>query len=283
MAKVKMTYTNINGNTIIMGPFAPFHLMDYSGFGLPENNISSEKVFGMDGEQKIHSSLSYRDLEIEVLVQGTSFEERESFKHDLMSAFNPKLSGTLKWEVLNTAYEIDVEVLKGFDPKYQKGTIQLRALDPYWRDVSNIDYTVQLGQTTNLFVWPLIITPEYEFATVDSGKEIEITNQGDVAIGMEINIKCVAEVVNPRFINLYSQEFFSFNHTFKAGDVIYINTNHGKKQVLVNGENGFSMRKLGSTFLQIDNQATNYFKLEADDGIENMIADMKYNPLLVGV
>lgn len=283
MSKVKLTYTNVNGKSIIMGPFAPFRLMDYSGFGLLENNITSEKIYGVDGEQKIHSSLSYRDLNLEVLVQGDSFEKKESFKHELMSVFNPKLSGMLKWESLNNAYEIDVEVLKGFDPKYQKGTLQLRALEPYWRDVTKLDYTVQLGQITNLFVWPLNITPSYEFAIVESGKEIEITNQGDVPIGMEINIKCVAQVVNPRFINLYSQEFFSFNHTFGAGDVIYINTNHGKKQVLVNGKNGFYLRKLGSTFLQIDNQATNYFKLEADSGIENMVADMKYCPLLSGV
>lgn len=281
--KVKMTYTNINGKTVIVGPFPPFRLMDYSGFGSLDNNITSVKVYGLDGEQKIDSSISYRDMELDILLQGSDFEEKQEIKRELMAAFNPKLSGTLRVDFSDKAYEIDVEVLKGFDPQYQRGTVQFRALDPFWRDVSKLDYTVQLGQTENLFEFPWIITPSFEFATVEMGKDVEIINQGDVVIGMEINIQCTAEVVNPRLVNIYSQEYFAFNHTFKAGDVIYINTNRGKKEVLVNGANGFFMRKLGTTFLQLDNQEKNYFKLEADDGIENMIADMKYNPILTGV
>ncbi len=49
------------------------------------------------------------------------------------------------------------------------------------------------------------------------------------------------------------------------------------------GENGFFKRKLGSTFMQISNLETNYFILQADSGIENMVATMKYYPLLTGV
>lgn len=53
--------------------------------------------------------------------------------------------------------------------------------------------------------------------------------------------------------------------------------------MLINGENGFFKRKLGSTFMQISNLETNYFILQADSGIENMVATMKYYPLLTGV
>ena len=280
---LKITYTNANGKSIILGAFAPFRLMNYSGFGLPENEITSEKVYGMDGELKIHSSLSYRDLQTDVLIQGKDFEEKQKYKRNLMAVLNPKLLGTLRIDILEKAYEIDVEIIKGFDPQYEKGAVQYRALDPFWRDISLLDYTVQLGEMTNLFEFPLNITDKFEFATITSGKEVEITNTGDVPIGLILNITCTAEVVNPKFLNLYTQEFFAFNHTFTAGDTIFVNTNHGKKQVLINGENGFFMRKLGSTFIQLDNLQTNYFILQADDGVENMLATMKYSPLLTGV
>lgn len=285
----KITYTNENGGMVIMTKERPFFLLDKTGFGAVNNTINSEKMYSMDGEHENDDSLDSRTPTITLLVYGKNSKEDNKLQRTLLDVFNPKLKGTLTYESFGKTYEIDVRITKGWDSEFDEkshtnqGTLTFFAANPLWRDVSSDSYAVQMGQTTNLFSFPLAITNDFKFATVDVGKEVAVTNPGHVAVGLELNITCTAEVVNPRLYNPYTEEYFAFNNKFKGGDTIYLNTNEGKKQVLINGENGFFKRKLGSTFMQISNLETNYFILQADSGIENMVANMKYYPLLTGV
>lgn len=285
----KITYTNENGGMVIITRAKPFFLISKTGFGAVNNTVTSEKMYGMDGEHINDDSLDPRDLSINLLVYGKNAKDDNTLQRNLLEVFNPKIKGVLTYESFGKTYELDVKVTKGWDSEFDEkshtnqGTISFFAADPLWRDISSDSFTIQLGQTKNLFGFPLSITDDFKFAVVEVGKEVAVTNPGHVSVGLELNIECTAEVVNPRLYNPYTEEYFAFNFTFKGGDKIYLNTNKGKKQVLINGENGFFKRKLGSTFMQISNLETNYFILEADDGIENMVATMKYYPLLTGV
>ncbi|MFC4652630.1 phage tail domain-containing protein [Lactococcus nasutitermitis] len=285
----KITYTNANGDMIIFSFSPPFVLLGKSGFAGISNDIVSEKIYGQAGELKNSSQLAVRELEIDAMIYGQTLQDENDYRRSLIKAINPLLTGTLRYELFGKTYAIDVEVVQGWESDYQQsshtaqGSVKFKALYPLWRDISEENYTVQLGQTNNQLTFPLMITDDFIFASVDVGKEVQITNGGDIPIGFELTIDCTAEVVNPKLLNIYTQEFFAFNHTFSGGDNIFINTNRGKKQVLVNGENGFFLRKLGSTFLQIDNLENNYFILQADKGVENMVASLKYHPQLVGV
>lgn len=285
----KITYANENGEMIIVTRSRPYFLISKTGFGAATNVVGGEKMHGMDGEFETTSSLDPRPLSIEFLAYGATTVENIELQRTILRVFNPKLKGTLTYESFGKTYQIDVRVTKGWDGDFDErthtiqGSISFIAFQPLWRGVSSESYTVQLGETKNLLTFPLEISDGFKFATVDSGKEIAIKNPGHVAVGLELNIECTAAVQNPKLYNPYTQEYFAFNHTFKGGDKIYLNTNEGKKEVLINGDNGFFRRKLGSTFLQISNLETNYFILQADSGVENMVATMTYYPLLTGV
>lgn len=281
--KLSVTYTNSKGDSIIFGSFAPFRLLDYTGFGSVENDITSEKVYGLDGEQEISSTLAVREIELTVLVQPHGFVEQRTLVRNLMRIMNPKLPGTLTYQVLDSQYVIDVKIVKGFDPSYTKGVIQFKALSPFWRDVSNLHQTISLGESSNMFKFPLQIIPDFVFAKVVAGNITTIENLGEAAIGFETSITCTGIVINPKLINVYTEEFFGFNAEFGIGDTIYINTNRGEKQALYNGDNAMKLRIAGSTFLQLDNEVTNYFILQAASGVENMRAEIKYEPLVNGV
>nr|DAT47488.1 MAG TPA: tail protein [Caudoviricetes sp.] len=281
--QVQVTYTNIKGESLILGKFPPFRLLNYSGFGALENDIKSEKMYAVDGERKISSSLEVRDIELEILLQAKDFEEERLLKKTLISTMNPKLTGTIEYKVLNEVYEVDVEIVKGFNPSYKKDTVQFKALDPFWKDTSTLENTVSLGQTINMFNFPFEIIPEFQFASIESGKVVEINNPGHAPVGFELLIECTGKVVNPSLLNIYTEKHFTFKHTFEFSDRIYINTKRGQKKVLVNDENGMSLRKLPATFLQLDNETTNYLILQAESGVENMKAEIKFYPVLVGV
>ena len=285
----KITYINENGGTVIFQAKKPYVLIEKTGFGGSANTVTSQKMHNTDGEIEDDEVLPPRQLSISALVYGKNSVEDNQFRRNLLSVFNPKLSGTLIYESFGKTYEIDVKITEGWNDVFDKsshiwqGSVSFIALFPLWRDISSEAYTVQLGQTINMFSFPLAITDDFKFATVEAGKEVAVINPGHVSVGMELNIECTAEVANPRLYNPYTQEWFAFNWTFSGGDLIYINTNEKKRRVLINGENGFFRRKLGSKFLQISNLETNYFILEADQGVENMIAEMKYFPLFTGV
>lgn len=287
--KEKITYLNSSGGMIIFERVPPYVLLEKTGFGGIANQITSEKLFDYDGEVEQNSSLETRSLGIKALVYGESRAEDVKLRRNLLSVFNPKLRGKLTYESYGKTYEIEVSITNGWEENYDErsgtyqGSVSFKALSPLWKDVSSDSYIVQLGQTVNLLTFPLKITDNFEFARTESGREVEVINPGHIPIGMEVDIECTAEVINPKIYNLYTEEYFAFNATFKGGDQIYLNTNKGEKQVLINGENGFFKRKLGSTFLQISHLETNYFVLQAERGVENMIATMKYHPLLTGV
>lgn len=285
----KITYINEIGDMVIFESKKPYVLLEKKGFGGSSNTITSQKVYGIDGEIEVEESLPPRTLSISAVISGKNSIEDNKLRKNLLKTFNPKLSGTIVYESYGKTYEIDVKIVEGWGDEIDsashlwKGSVSFLALYPLWRDTSGSSYTVQLGQIISEFSFPLSITDNFKFATVEAGKEVEVINPGHVSVGMELSIECIAEVVNPRIYNPYTQEWFAFNCTFSGKDTIYLNTNENKKQVLINGENGFFKRKLGSKFLQISNLETNYFILEAEKGVENMIAEMKYSPLFTGV
>jgi len=285
----KITYTNENDEKVIFELKKPYILLEKSGFGGIENKISSERLYGMDGEYEYDTSLPPRPLSVKSLIYGDTAKHENELRKNIMRVTNPKLRGKITYELFDSTYEIDVRVSKSWDDAYHEnphmlqGEVEFIALNPYWRDISSESYTVMLGQTINYFSFPLAITDNFKFAEIDSGREVEVLNPGDVTVGIEFNISCTASVKNPRILNMYTQESFGFNATFSTGDHIYVNTNKGKKQVLINNENGYSKKKAGSVFLQLENHNTNYFILQADEGVENMVAEMKFYPLLAGV
>ncbi|MFK5292696.1 hypothetical protein ACI3PH_19915, partial [Lactococcus lactis] len=66
----KITYTNENGEMVIITKERPFFLLSKTGFGAVNNTINSEKMYGMDGEHENNEALDPRTLMITLLVYG---------------------------------------------------------------------------------------------------------------------------------------------------------------------------------------------------------------------
>ncbi|QDK71454.1 phage tail domain-containing protein [Lactococcus protaetiae] len=295
LPNVEISYKNTLNQEIKMDRFGPFYLQSYEGFGSPDNEINSQKIFGRTGQRKTSSSLTYRDMTIGLAIKEATYESLKSKEHQVMAIINPELAGTLFIRVSENLYSIDAELLKGYEgskdssSSTSSSTLQFRALDPEWRDENVRNKSIPLSSNDNKMKFPLAITTDFAFATIAPGQIVKILNKGDFAVGFELTIQCNAEVKNPRIYNVITQEFFGWNGTFDAGTVIFLSTIHGEKKTWYQDDtdpeatNAMGIRMSGSSFFALDNIEPNNLVIQADVGEENILATISYTPLVIGV
>lgn len=291
-------YTNCDGQTLTFQKGQSFSLRSKSGFETTETKVKEEEVYGTDGAMLISKKLSVRDMtisgEIVPLTTTHDHEELLTLRKNLISIMNPKLSGTITY--FNDIGEYSIDVIPIFAPSFNEVNktyklpflINLRALDPYWTDKSEIDAEIPMAREENLFEFPLEITNDFEFSRLIAGDVIEIQNNGDVAVGAVLTINVNGILVNPRLYNVITQEYFALNGTFTTGTKIRISTLRGKKRVEEDTGDGqgyrniMTKRKVESTFLQIE-RGINYLQLQADEGVEFTTSYIRFEPKILGV
>jgi hypothetical protein len=290
---VEFIYQNSQGQQILMGRFAPFYVLDYEGFGSPQNSITSQQIVGMSGERKTNSHVTYRDLSFDLRVFGNSFEDLKTKEHYIMQVMNPQLAGTMYIMINENVYSIDCEPLTGYEPGQErsgftsKATVQFRALSPMFKDKSNANQLIYLSSVNKLLEFPLNIIPNFEFATMIPGQITTINNDGDFPVGFELEIDCIGQVTNPKLYNVDTTEFFGWDGTFELGTIFYLSTVDFAKKTWVSTDgvseaNAMGIRMSDSIFLKAS-IGTNDFVMQADDGAENLQAKLSFTPMKIGV
>lgn len=282
----------MNGEQIIFGQQAPFFVTSKKGFGAVENQITTQKQYGLDGEFFVNQSLTTREIEIDGEIVTTDSEDLTELRIKLSSVLNPSLAGTLTYQADGRTFVIDVLVEEAptidDSPKNLSQTFSLKfkALDPYWADQSEQNRLIQLSSVVNAFKFPLQIINDFVFANIKVGDIQQIENKGDVIVGMKIELKVTGAVINPKILNVVTQEYFGFAGSYDNGTVFNIVTIRGKKEVTktLNGvtTNAMSERLPDSSFLQLD-KGNNFLTLQADNGVGNVIGSISFSPLVVGV
>ncbi|WP_180235174.1 phage tail domain-containing protein [Bacillus cereus] len=289
---MQIVYINKDGDRITFGQQPPFLISSKKGFAAVQNTITSQKQYGLDGEYFIHQQLESRDLEIDGEITGMNDANLMNNRLNLIKVFNPNLAGVLQFSDNGRTFEIDVLVEEAptMDSSRnnltEKFSLKLKALDPYWMDKSEQNRFISLSSVVSNFKFPLSIGSNFTFGEISSGNISEIKNNGDVVVGMDIELRITANCKNPKVLNVMTQEFFGFNGTYTSGTTFNICTIRGKKEVtkIVNGviTNAMAERMVGSSFLQLE-KGSNFLKIQADSGAENVIGSVTFSPLVVGV
>lgn len=288
---------NTEGTEVTISQHPPFFLTGLDGFDAVASNMTIETTHRTDGGHLTDKRLSVRDMTITGEIVARSSGELAAYRRELVKAFNLYLAGTLIYEEGGKKYSIDIEVEHApmFNSENksnitQEFQIMLKALDPYWRDTSFYDSLIPISTVVNKFRFPLRITNEFVFATMKSGDIVAIDNNGDVEVGAIFNMKIIGEVVNPRIYDVLAQEYFGFKGTYGPGTEFRISTIKGKKEVTKTTDNGvvnaMPERMKDSTFLTLKKSShnkTNYFQVQADSGVNAVVVDVNFSPLVMGV
>lgn len=289
---MQIIYRNTEGGEVVFGQQPPFLITSLKGFGAVENEITTQKQYGLDGEFLVHQRATSRDLEIDGEIQTQNSADMLEKRIQLNGVLNPKLAGTLLYQKNGRTFEIDVLVLhapildEASSNLSQKFSLEFKAIDPYWMDKSEQDRLIHLSSVSPKFKFPLQIIKNFIFSGISAGDITEISNKGDVVVGMSIELKINGAVTNPKVLNVITQEYFGFSGTYQAGTVLNIVTTRGKKEVTKTiGDvitNAMSERMKDSSFLQLQ-KGSNFFMVQADAGAENMVGSVSFSPLIVGV
>lgn len=291
---MQIVYKNNNGGQVTMGLRPPFLVTSKKGFGGVENEVTTQKQYGLDGSSLINQQLSERDLEIDFEVIASDKADLEDKKEQISSIFNSKIAGLLTYQKDNgKVYQIDVLVTQ--PPNFDESSVNLTqsfkvtflSLDSYWVDKNQDNKLIPLSSMKKNLTFPLRITKGFTFSDISSNTIQSIENKGDVEVGMTITLSFKADVVNPKLLNIDTGEFFRLEATYSQGTVITIVTLRGSKEVTGVLADGTEFNALedwdeDSVFLQLA-QGINFLQLQADNGAENMLGSIKFSPKVVGV
>lgn len=242
---------------------------------------------------------SYRYVnQVGVTVSGTSLATRPVIITGWIVALNPKQMGVLKDKLnsfVNPQDAIDLyydEYMIRFIPdetiKYAtkesenndtfcKFFIEGTCPNPLFTNAS--ESVSVFATTVPRFHFPLIISESSPEKGVIFGKRtdslmVNVFNSGAVLSGMRIVFKANGTVVNPKLINVNTQEKFILNKTLIAEEEVEVNTNIGEKNIKgkigsASYSNYYMYKSFDSSWLQLD-VGDNLFRYDADSGLENL-------------
>ncbi len=284
-AKKQLTYTNIKGESIQIGYFHPFYLIEFDGgIGMPKINIYTSKGSGQDGANYTGSTIDMRNIVISFYITRDYIKKR----NELYRIFIPKSMGTLIFEQGEIKRKIAcyVESLGIDDKKNEKvATLSLLCPSPYFEDIDEIKNDIALWLAK--FEFPLEITSDgIETGQRELSLVTNVINTGNITLGMVIKMTATATVTNPSLYDVYKQQEIKINTTMQAGDVITINTGYGKKRIVLERagvvSNIINLMDANSIFLQLE-PGDNLLRYGADVNINNLDISLYYTPAYLGV
>ncbi len=286
-------YVNTKKEAVTFGKEPPFILTNVDGLEAVQNEIKTATQYGIEGAIKTGERYGVRDLSIEGVIVAETEDDRLLFRRKLVTLFSRDVAGTIIYRERGKAYSIDVEIehapaFREPDqrPDHVPFLINLKALDPYWRDESFYNALIPLSKSESLFEFPLDITDSFEFATMKSGEIVQIRNDGDVDVGCVFYMNFLGEVINPKIYNVLDQSFFGFNGTYTVADGFELSTVAGQKYAYRiknnNKLNAMHERLMDSRFIVLK-QGENYLQVQAKSGVENILVNMQFRPLVIGV
>lgn len=254
-----------------------FYLVELGGQTEASTDISSVVIGGIDGD--IPNNVQAQPRTIIFTLRINPSENVEEAKRAILKVIKLKQNGSLLWEQNERTVRIEGVVEAVEMPRWNNSVamqITLHCSQPFWEDEENviqeINESIGLHYFTDvqgdMLYFPESGIPlgEYDFLRLK-----DFQNNGDVDVGMEIEIIACDTVTNPVLTDAYG-EFFGVGHgigskkvTMQAGDIIRINTNKGKKSVVLNGTtNLLDKVKPQSTWLQL-RAGDNQFSIDSDD------------------
>lgn len=279
-----LSVENHKGERLQLTQNINYNVLRIDGLNPPQANINTSVNANFDGSTFKSSRLNERNIVIELTVEG----DIERNRINLYKYFKNKHKCKLYYSNGTRYVYIDgyVESFEiGLFEQKQKAQISIVCPKPYFVD-TNVSLT-EFNSIKSLFEFPFSIAEEgIEFSRLLVNQTKVITNAGDVATGIEIELKANEIVLNPKIYNVETGENIILDIEMNAGDIVRINTNAGKKSIkmIVDGveSNIINRLRYGSKWLQLES-GDNIYLYTADEFPENLTCTITYSNKYEGV
>ena len=260
----------------------PEYVLKSVDWGTVQGTHHTYKYVNQIGVTVSGTSLETRPISIEGWIVATSPERMSTLKKKLNSFVNPQDAIDLYYNDYMIRFIPDETVKYAADESENNGAfckfmINGTCPNPLF---TNANESMSIFATTvPKFHFPLIMSkslPEKGviFGIRSGSLIVNVLNNGAVASGMRIVFKAKGTVVNPKLINVNTQERFVLNKTLEAEEIVEVNTNIGEKSVKgrignANYSNYYMYKDIDSEWLQLD-AGDNIFRYDAEEGLDNL-------------
>ena len=260
----------------------PEYVLKSVDWGTVQGTHHTYKYVNQIGVTVSGTSLETRPISIEGWIVAISPERMSTLKKKLNSFVNPQDAIDLYYNDYMIRFIPDETVKYAADESENNGAfckfmINGTCPNPLF---TNANESMSIFATTvPKFHFPLIMSkslPEKGviFGIRSGSLIVNVLNNGAVASGMRIVFKAKGTVVNPKLINVNTQERFVLNKTLEAEETVEVNTNIGEKSVKgrignANYSNYYMYKDIDSEWLQLD-VGDNIFRYDAEEGLDNL-------------
>lgn len=267
----------------------PHYILKSVDWGTIKGTHHSYKYVNQVGVTVTNTSLSTRDISIEGWIVANDEKHMTALKKKLNAFINPQEEIDLFYSDYMIRFIPDESVKYPKDAKennevFCKFQIDGTCPNPLFSNVYETNKS--FAATIPKFHFPLIIAKGLPEGGVVFGERTlslfaNVINKGTVSVGMRIVFKANGSVINPKLINVDTQEELVINKTLVAGEEVEVNTNIGEKGVkgkIGNSdfENYFMYKSINSSWLQLA-VGNNLFRYDAEEGIDNLDVIVHFN------
>lgn len=256
--------------------------------------VSSQELPAYDGAIVTSKRVSSIDRTVTCVCSAADKDKRRA---DAIAFFNPKYTfeahltykGRTRW---CKGEQIGFKASEGNIYQPVEITWTILCANPFMQ--SEDDFGKDIAEVVGYIGFPWVSflpqeygskpgTNDYAVASVHSfNQSVEITNDGDVASGLRLEIGSTGHVVNPMvrlgdgWIRVYAELY--------SGDVIKVDASSRPPTITLNGENAMHMVDRKSNILNMMIQpGDTTIQYDADDGERNMSVRVFYNKQYLGV
>ena len=258
-----------------------FVLTNVDGMTAATASISSNTIYGVDGDYVSNVQAQPRGIVLDLTMrQGVNVEDA---KRQILSVVKIKATGTLELTQNGRTTQLSGVVESIEMPRFTNAVvmqISLYCSSPFWADIN--DVVQSISSFVDLHKFPLAFpSAGVVFGRYKNDQTRTLTNDGDVAVGIVIDIIAHGDgVTNPRIYDR-NRDYLGVDVTLNSGDVLSISTVKGAKTVTLNGENVIGKMTAGSKWIKLE-VGINEFSLDIDGGnLADVYYTIKYRQLYV--
>lgn len=260
----------------------PEYVLKSVDWGTIKGTHHTYKYVNQVGVTVSGTSLETRPIQIEGWVVAENQLRMDTLKNRLNSFVNPQDAIDLYYDKYMIRFIPDETIKYATSSSenndaFCKFSISGTCPNPLF---TNAEENISIfATTTSMFHFPLIMSKSSSdkgvvFGNGTNSLIANVFNEGSVSSGMRIIFKASGKVVNPKLINVNTQENFILNKTLVDEEEIEINTNIGEKSVKgkvgnASYSNYYMYKDIDSQWLQLD-VGDNLFRYDADSGLENL-------------
>lgn len=259
------------------------YILDSIAWGSPAISFSSFKFPMQVGEQITSTSIGSRDIQITGYIVGDSLSQIEARKDFL--------SRTLLFES-NVAIILNDKIIKGVpcdivkfgedssvnNEAFCKFYLSLLCEDPRFYD-KNFNFVSMSTESPSFFL-PLSIEDKgLIFSERKISKTIKIENKGTSKIGIIVKLKAKGNVINPKIVNVDTNQSFLLNKTLSFDEQVIIDTRIGSRNIVGKTsdefENYYKFKNIDSDWIDLK-IGSNTLVYSADSGSDLLEVVIEY-------